>query len=75
MQNNNKLDEWPTTLFFSHKDVWTLFNVIPFYMTVAFDWNKKKYNWNYLIAKNSKKCEKEGKHVDNFNQKWMVKYA
>ena len=35
---------------------------------VAFDWNKKKY-WNDLIAKNSKKWEKEGKYVDNFNQK------
>ena len=35
----------------------------------AFGWNKKKYHWNDLIAKNSKKCEKEGKYVDNFNQK------
>ena len=36
---------------------------------VALDWNKKKCHWNDLIAKNSKKCEKEGKYVDNFNQK------
>ena len=71
MQNNNKLDKWPTTLFFFLTKMYGQAAVKrdSILYDVAFEWNKKKYHWNGLIAKNGEKWQKEGKYVDNFNQK------